>query len=117
MNLPYLKNDHDLAVQDSETDRRFKGLSLWGDVEMEMWGRWCQFDDDSVNSLRAIGVHRMLTIITTMTYYHHDRIHDALEKDLPAGRTVQQRPAPSARVISSTRFGGLHHRYDWHLAA
>ena len=39
MNLRYLKNDHDLAVQDSVTDRRFKGLSLWGDVEMEMWGR------------------------------------------------------------------------------
>ena len=51
MNLPYLKNDHDLAVQDSVKEWRFKGLSLWGDGEMEMWGRWCQFDDDSAFGL------------------------------------------------------------------
>src|ERR1700704_26674 len=33
MNLRYLKNDHHLAKQDSVTDRRFKGLSLWGEVQ------------------------------------------------------------------------------------
>lgn len=28
---------------------------------MEMWGRWCQFDDDSAFRVRVVGVHRMLT--------------------------------------------------------
>ena len=32
-----------------------KGLSLWGDVEMEMWGR-CQFDDDSAFRVRVVGI-------------------------------------------------------------
>ena len=35
MNLRYLENDDDLTVQDIvKTDGRFKGLSLWGDVEI-----------------------------------------------------------------------------------
>jgi hypothetical protein len=33
-----------------------KGLSLWRDVEMEMWGRWCQFDDDSAFRVRVVGI-------------------------------------------------------------
>ena len=51
-----------------------------------------------------------------VNYYHNDRIHDSLKKDAPNARPVQQRPMPT-RVISSSRLGGLHHRYDWSAAA
>ncbi len=45
-----------------------------------------------------------------ISYYHTDRIHDLLEKDTPAMRPVSSKPNPSARLVSSPRIGGLHHR-------
>ena len=51
MNLRYLKNDHDLAVQDSVKRIGVKGLSLWGEVEMEMRGAVVPFDDDTPEAL------------------------------------------------------------------
>ncbi len=50
-------------------------------------------------------------------YHNDDRVHDAINKDAPNGRPVEQRPSPAARVISQTRLGGLHHRYNWTVAA
>src|SRR5215469_16454758 len=41
-------------------------------------------------------------------YFHKDRIHDALEKDTPNGRMVEQRPGVEAKVMSISRLGGLH---------
>jgi hypothetical protein len=51
-----------------------------------------------------------------ISYYHEDRIHDSLEKDSPVARAVSNKPI-SANLISSSRVGGLHHRYDWQQAA
>src|SRR5690242_8466036 len=51
MNLRYLKNDHDLAVQDSV--KRI-GASHFGEMwRLKMWERRCQFDDDSAFRLRV----------------------------------------------------------------
>ena len=50
-------------------------------------------------------------------YYQEDRIHDALGKDTPNLRPAEKKPSPEARVISSARLGGLHHRYSWREAA
>ena len=50
-------------------------------------------------------------------YHHEDRIHDSLDKDVPNRRPVENRPCASAAVISSSRIGGLHHRYGWPAAA
>jgi putative transposase len=50
-------------------------------------------------------------------YYQEDRIHDALGTDTPNLRPVEKKPSPEARVISSARLGGLHHRYFWREAA
>jgi transposase InsO family protein len=44
-------------------------------------------------------------------YYHHDRVHDALQKDTPDGRHIEMKPSPDAVVVSSPRLDGLHHRY------
>ena len=50
-------------------------------------------------------------------YYHEDRVHDALNKDTPAGRVPEPRPIDAARVVGMPRVGGLHHRYQWRRAA
>jgi putative transposase len=50
-------------------------------------------------------------------YYQQDRVHDALEKDAPNRRPVEPKPSAQSTVISTTRAGGLHHRYAWRDAA
>ena len=52
-----------------------------------------------------------------VAYHEQDRIHDALNKDTPNCRAVENKPSPTAMVVSSARLGGLHHRYSWGKAA
>ena len=52
-----------------------------------------------------------------VAYYQEDRIHDALNKDTPNRRPIENRASPTAIVVSSPRLGGLHHRYSWDQAA
>jgi putative transposase len=52
-----------------------------------------------------------------VSYHNDDRVHDALQKDVPNRRPVDERPSPAASVISQPRIGGLHHRYNWTIAA
>lgn len=49
-------------------------------------------------------------------YYHEDRTHLGLGKETPSGRDTQSRPEKGI-VISLSRVGGLHHRYEWKDAA
>jgi len=51
------------------------------------------------------------------TYYLVDRTHLGLAKDTPAGRAIDSRPSPTAKVVALPRCGGLHHRYVWRDAA
>ena len=51
------------------------------------------------------------------SYHNDDRLHDALNKDAPNGRPVEQRPSPVVSIVSHPRLGGLHHRYGWSVAA
>ncbi len=51
-----------------------------------------------------------------VAYYNAERVHTQL-KDAPAGRSVETRPSPDARVAGLPRVGGLHHRYVWREAA
>jgi hypothetical protein len=44
-------------------------------------------------------------------YYHEDRTHLGLQKETPLRRVARSR-GDSERVISRSRLGGLHHRYD-----
>jgi len=50
-------------------------------------------------------------------YYAEDRTHLTLAKGTPARRSVQPRPTRDAQVVALPRVGGLHHRYEWRLAA
>ena len=50
-------------------------------------------------------------------YYHEDRTHLALDKEMPYEREVQERPEGDAVLVEEPRLGGLHHRYYWQEAA
>ncbi len=45
-----------------------------------------------------------------LDYYHGSRSHLSLEKDSPDGRAVQ--PRILGRIVSFSKVGGLHHRYE-----
>ena len=45
-------------------------------------------------------------------YYHEDRTHLGLDKETPGGRETAASGVREAKIISSPRLGGLHHRYD-----
>ena len=49
-------------------------------------------------------------------YYHNDRNHLSLDKDVPCKRPVQVKPKAS-KIVELPRVGGLHHRYEWKEAA
>ena len=51
-----------------------------------------------------------------VAYYNAERVHTQL-RDSPAGRAIETRPSPKARVVGLPRVGGLHHRYVWREAA
>jgi putative transposase len=52
-----------------------------------------------------------------LAYYHSDRAHIGLEKQTPAGRSLESRPNQRCEVLAVPRVGGLHHRYTWSSAA
>ena len=41
-----------------------------------------------------------------MSYHNEDRIHDALYKDAPNPRLVEDSPSPAAMITSTARLGG-----------
>ena len=70
---------------------------------------------DYVIELNENNVKQILS--SYFAYYHHDRTHYSLGKDAPFARSVEPRPAGSAKVIELPRVSGLHHRYEWRKAA
>jgi len=50
-------------------------------------------------------------------YYNNERCHLSVSRDSQTGREIQNKPFGSARVISFSRIGGLHHVYKWDKAA
>jgi putative transposase len=49
-------------------------------------------------------------------YYNAERVHTSIS-DTPVGRPVESRPSEHAKVVGSSRVGGLHHRCRWREAA
>src|SRR6185437_4186291 len=52
-----------------------------------------------------------------LAYYHQDRTHIGLNKNTPTERAVESRHHFQIRIVSTSRLGGLHHRYRWSEAA
>ena len=66
----------------------------------------------------ALNEEHLRRIVRDYVKYHHDdRLHDSLAKDAPNRRVVEQQPSVNAKVLSTARLGGLHHRYTWDQAA
>jgi hypothetical protein len=45
-------------------------------------------------------------------YYHEDRTHIGLAKQAPSGRKTAIGKDICGKVVSLSKLGGLHHRYD-----
>ncbi len=89
--------------------------SPWQNGVAERWVGSARRDCfDHVIALNEVHVRRLGR--EYVAYYHRDRTHDALRKDTPNGRAVDEKPA-AGQVISLPRVGGLHHRYVWQQAA
>jgi putative transposase len=88
----------------------------WQNGIAERWVGSCRREIlDHVIALNECHLRRLIR--DYVKYYHEDRIHDSLNKDTPNRRLVENRPSPTAKVISRARLGGLHHRYSWREAA
>lgn len=96
--------------------KRTSVQSPWQNGIAERWVGSCRREIlDHVIALNEAHLRRLIR--DYVNYYHHDRIHDSLEKDTPNRRPVEKKPLPKAVVISSARLGGLHHRYSWRKAS
>jgi len=88
----------------------------WQNGMAERWIGSCRREIlDNVIALNEEHLRRILR--DYVNYHDQDRLHDALEKDTPNRRNVEQRPGVNATVMSMPRLGGLHHRYTWLPAA
>ena len=90
--------------------------SPWQNGVAERWVGSCRRELlDHVIVLSEPNLRRLVQ--GYIRYYHDDRVHDALNKDTPAGRDIERRRTAAARVVRMPRVGGLHHRYQWQTVA
>jgi hypothetical protein len=84
--------------------------SPWQNGVAERWVESCRRDLlDHVIAFNERHLRRLLA--EYVCYYHEDRTHLGLQKETPLRRVARSR-GDSERVISRSRLGGLHHRYD-----
>jgi len=121
----FLLLDHD-STFDSEVVAFLKATGLdptrtgiqapWQNGLAERWVGSCR--RELLDQIIAINERHLYRLIREyLDYYHHDRIHDALDKDAPKRRPVEPKPSAAATVMSTGRVGGLHHRYSWREAS
>jgi putative transposase len=106
----------DLLTAGGVNPTRISPASPWQNGIAERWAGSCR--RELLDHLIVFNeAHLRRLVRDYISYYHADRIHDSLEKDSPAHRYVASKPCQSARVVSFSRAGGLHHRYDWQQVA
>jgi hypothetical protein len=80
--------------------------SPWQNGTAERWIGSCR--REMLDHVIAINERHLLRLLHDYVgYYHHDRIHDALKKDTPTGRSVRPKPGASGMVIR---------RPDWEVS-
>ena len=98
------------------TPKQTSAQAPWQNGIAERWVGSCR--REILDHVIPLNEKHLRRLIHDYLYYHHqDRIHDSLEKDAPNRRPVEPKPSPTAKVISSPRLAGLHHRYSWLEAA
>jgi len=96
-----------LGIEPKRTSFR----SPWQNGVAERWVGNCRRDLlDHVIVLNERHLRRLMK--EYVHYYHDDRTHLALAKGTPAGREANENPGADHTVVSMSRLGGLHHRYD-----
>jgi putative transposase len=96
--------------------KRTSVQSPWQNGLAERWIGSCR--REILDHVIALNEEHLRRIVRDYVKYHHDdRLHDSLAKDAPHRRVVEQRPGVNAKVLSTARLGGLHHRYTWDQAA
>jgi hypothetical protein len=69
---------------------------------------------ECLDHLIAINERQLRRVIRSyVDYYHEDRTHLGLEKDVPEERPIETREM--GEVVAIPRVGGLHHRYSREL--
>jgi transposase InsO family protein len=90
--------------------KRTSFRSPWQNGVAERWVGNCRRDLlDHVIVLNDRHLKRLMN--EYVRYYHEDRSHLGLDKQTPAGRNAEKTNTGST-VVSISRLGGLHHRYD-----
>jgi putative transposase len=93
------------------TPKRTSFRSPWQNGVAERWVGNCRRELlDHVIVLNEWHLKRLMS--EYVRYYHEDRTHLALEKETPADRVTAENTDANCRVLSLSRLGGLHHRYD-----
>ena len=88
----------------------------WQNGIAERWIGSCR--RELLDHIIALDENHLLRLLREYVAYHHgDRIHDSLGKDSPHSRIIEHRPDNKAKIIASSRIGGLHHRYFWRATA
>jgi transposase InsO family protein len=91
--------------------KRTSFRSPWQNGVAERWVGNCRRDLlDHVIVVNERHLKRLMN--EYVRYYHADRTHLALAKGTPAGRKAEDSVRADSSVISMSRLGGLHHRYD-----
>ena len=84
--------------------------SPWQNGIAERWVGSCRRDLlDHVIPMNERHLRRLVS--DYIRYYHEDRTHLGLQKQTPAGREIAI-ARNSSLVVSLSRIGGLHHRYE-----
>jgi putative transposase len=113
----FLLLDHD-AKYGSEVPDAIRSMNIrpvrtavgcpWQNGVAERWVGSCRRELlDQVIALNESHLKRLLS--SYIDYYHQDRTHCGLRKQTPESRTHS---AGRAKVVSWSRVGGLHHRYE-----
>ncbi len=88
----------------------------WQNPVAERWIGSCR--RELLEHVVVFGERHLVRLIRSyLEYYHGDRSHLGLGKDAPNRRAVTQRPSTTAKVVALPCVGGLHHRYEWRVAA
>jgi transposase InsO family protein len=106
----------DLLISTGFQPKRTSIQAPWQNGIAERWIGSCR--REMLDHIIPLNEGYLLRLLREYVRYHNeDRNHDALNKDAPSGRPLEQRPLPVATIKSWPRVGGLHHRYGWSEAA
>ncbi len=90
--------------------------SPWQNPVAERWIGSCR--REMLDHVVVFGERHAVQLVRSFVdHYHADRGHMGLGGNVPDRRPVISKPSAAAEVVSLSRVGGLHHRYEWRDAA